>query len=471
MNATDLCYAGAAEQARRIQSGATTATELIKATLNRINTVDRQLNSYREVLADRALDAAAHADSLLDNSTASSSTAAEFPLLGVPVAIKDTVAVSGEVTSFGTSGNHHPALEDDPVVASLKDAGAIIIGITTCSELAVWPFTETKAWGDTRNPWNTKLSPGGSSGGAGAAVAAGLCGLALGSDGLGSIRVPAGFTGVFGLKPQRGRVWHDSRDWQGMSVNGPLARNVADAALFLDATSVDPTGVPANGFAGQLATPLNPLRIAVAWKPVVGPPATAKLGDDQRSAVVDMIHTLRDLGHTVIEQEFDFDRKVSSSGMIRYLSGIAQSVDVLDNPDALSKRTRAMATYGRLIPNGVLRRTLGSEAESARRINGIFDTVDIVVTPGATQSPIRVGSLRGRSAMITLNVSGKRIPYYGPWNVIGQPAASVPAGFDSEGMPVSVQLCGRPHDETTLLQLAAQIEQAKPWAGTFPPVD
>lgn len=456
----DLCFAGAAQQAATIRDGGITAAELVGATLKRIEAHNPLLNAYRVVLADQAVADAARLDKLDDDERH------RLPLLGVPVAIKDTVAVKGEVTTWGTSANSIATPDDSPVVAALRDAGAIIIGKTSCSELAAWPVTETIAWGATRNPWNTDFSPGGSSGGSAAAVAAGLCGLALGSDGLGSIRSPASFTGLFGLKPQRGRVWHDPDDWYDLAVNGPMARTVADAALFLDATGVDRA---AKSFSEAVSTPPPPLRVAVAWKSLAKPPLAARLGDEQRDAVTNTIELLEELGHTVIEQELSFSRHASSNVLVRYLAGVAQSAAQVEDRDALSNRTRTIAWAGRRVSERRLQRTLRREPAIAAAMNKIFDDADVVLTPGAVRRPLKVGQLDGKGTLRAFDVSGRIIPHYGPWNVIGQPAATVPAGFDRDGLPLSVQIAGRAHDEATLLSLAAQLETARPWAQHRPP--
>jgi amidase len=272
MTPADLCFAGAAEQARLVREGDVSATELIEATLARIEAIDPQINSYSVVFGDEALQAARDADARRIEG------GDPLPMLGVPIAVKDNIALAGQTTNWGTSAVTAVAAEDAPLIARLRSAGAIIVGKTNCSELAVWPFTETPAWGATRNPWDLAFSPGGSSGGSGAAVAAGLCGLAVGSDGLGSVRVPSSFCGVFGLKPQRDRVWHESGGggWYGLSVNGPLCRSVADAALFLD---VADTGEAPTSFGRSLIDPLpHPLRIAVAWNSAAMFPVAARIG-------------------------------------------------------------------------------------------------------------------------------------------------------------------------------------------------
>ena len=253
-----------------------TAPALLEIYLERIARLDPQLRSFRVVLADTARQEALAAQRRLD-------AGERLPLLGVPVAIKDDVDVGGELTPCGSSAVSTPAARDADVVSRLRAAGAVIIGKTAVPELMIFPFTESLTFGATRNPWDTSLTPGGSSGGSGAAVAAGLAPLALGSDGGGSIRIPSGWCGLYGLKPQRDRVPlapHDDA-WCGLSVNGPIARSVEDAALFLDVTTTMPA--PDGGFVAAAAKHPGRLRIALSTK--VPPPLIAKVGKEQRAAV------------------------------------------------------------------------------------------------------------------------------------------------------------------------------------------
>jgi amidase len=342
------------------------------------------------------------------------------PLLGVPVAIKDDTDVAGEVTAWGSLSHGGPRERDADVVRALREAGAIVIGKTHVPELTIFPFTESLAFGATRNPWSLDHTPGGSSGGTGAAVASGMVGVALGSDGGGSIRIPAAFCGVFGIKPQRDRISVGPRReiWHGLGVQGPLAR----------------------------------------------------LGGEQRRAVQDTAELLRSLGHDVAEREIDYGPTAWPNLVTRYLRGIHDDARGVEYPARLEPRTRAMARLGALVPAGQLARARAAEEALAERINAIFDHADVVLTPGPTGPPFRVGQLHGRGALWTLNAVVARVPYYGVFNVTGQPAASVPAGFDDDGLPLAVQLVGRPGDETTLLSLAAQLEQARPWADRRPPL-
>src|ERR1700736_2482063 len=231
----DIAFAGAVEQARLLGDGAITAPALLDTYLDRINRLNPVLRAYRVVLEDSARAEAAAAQRRLD-------AGERLPLLGVPVAIKDDVDVAGEVTTMGTGAHGPPKDEDAEVVRRLRAAGAVILGKTMVPELCIWPFTESLTFGATRNPWDVGRTPGGSSGGSAAAVAAGLAAVALGSDGGGSIRIPSTWCGLYGIKPQRDRVplapHHGA--WNGLSANGPIARTVADAALFLDVTTAMP---------------------------------------------------------------------------------------------------------------------------------------------------------------------------------------------------------------------------------------
>ena len=241
MDPRDLAFAGAGEQARLLAAGIVTAPALLDVYLDRIARLDPELRSYRVVLANTARQEAAAAQARLD-------AGERLPLLGVPIAIKDDVDVAGEVTTYGSSADGPAAAQDAEVVRRLRAAGAVVIGKTAVPELTIWPFTETVTFGATRNPWDTAYTPGGSSGGSGAAVAAGLAPMALGSDGAGSIRIPSAWCGLFGIKPQRDRVPlapHDGA-WYGLTVNGPIARTVEDAALFLDVTTS--LSAPEGGF-------------------------------------------------------------------------------------------------------------------------------------------------------------------------------------------------------------------------------
>jgi amidase len=232
MTPEELAFSGAARQAELVRQKEVSPRELVQLYLDRIARLDGQLNAFRTVIGERALAEAEQAEARL-------AAGEERPLLGVPVAIKDGQDVAGELTTHGTGAYGPPARADAEIVRRLRAAGAIVIGKTLLPELAIFGCTESATWGVTRNPWNLDRTPGGSSGGSAAAVAAGLVSVASASDGAGSIRIPASYCGLFGLKPQRGRVslMPLPEHWYGLSVAGCLSRRVLDSALFLDVVS------------------------------------------------------------------------------------------------------------------------------------------------------------------------------------------------------------------------------------------
>jgi amidase len=458
MDNIDLAYAGAFEQARLIRDGEVSAVDVIAATLSQIDALNPRLNAYRVVYTEQAMADAKRADHHRLGT-------APLPLDGVPVAIKDDADIAGEVTAWGTDAYGAPKTADSDVVTRLRAAGAIIIGKTHVPEMTLWPWTASKTWGATRNPWDSERTPGGSSGGSAVAVSTGMCGVALGSDGGGSIRYPAALTGLFGIKPQRNRIslgpdHHDA--WNGLSVYGPLARTVRDAALFLDATS---DNAPVGGYLAALDTPVRRLRIAVSYSPP--PMSFARLADDRRTAVEQTAELLRSLGHEVFEQQIDYGPRAMSNVSVRYLKGLQHDVTTLPRAENLERTTRRLAGQARLLPTRSLTAARKHEAALAARINGVFAKADVVLTPIAGSPPPQIEAVAGKGLIRSLyraNVAA----WAAPWNAIGQPAASIPAGFDSDGLPLAIQLCGQPNDETTLLQLAAELEATRPWVQKRP---
>ena len=462
MDATDLAFAGAAEQARMLAAGAITAPALVELYLDRITRLDRELRSYRVVMADRAREEAASAQDLLDSGE-------RLPLLGVPIAIKDDNDVAGEFTCFGSSAYDLEATADSQVVRMLREAGAVILGKTAVPEMMLWPFTETVSFGATHNPWDTSYTPGGSSGGSGAAVAAGLAPLALGSDGAGSIRIPASWCGLFGIKPQRGRVpiGAGEEPWNGLSANGPLSRTVEDAALFLDATNTQKA--PRGGFVKAAARKPTKLRIALSTK--LPPTMVARVGRAQQRALDGVEALLRDLGHEVFWRDPDYPAWAMYGHVLpRMWHGVFQEVRKLPYPERLEPRTKAIARIGSMISGKQMEKIRAAEPTLCARVQSIFDEFDVLITPGAATGPSRIGQYQHRGGVSTLAMVASRVPYFAVFNATGQPAASVPWFLDGEILPTSVQLVGRPSDEATLLALSAQIEAARPWADRRPPV-
>jgi amidase len=463
MDSTDLAFAGIADQAALIASGEVRSRELVELYLKRIERFDGQLNAYRIVFAERALMEADQAD-------ARRGAGGGRPLLGVPIAVKDDIDVAGEITALGANAHGGPVAADAEVVRRLREAGAIVIGKTNVPELCIWPFTETPTFGTTRNPWDPQRAPGGSSGGSGAAVAAGLVGAALGSDGAGSIRIPSAWCGLFGLKPQRGRVSMAPKPeaWHGMSVNGVLSRSVTDTALFHDVASGsapvdrDRPEPPAQSFLQSART--TPGRLRIAFSCAIPPPVLAPLDQDARRALDQTVELLRSLGHEVVERDPDYGFDTMPSVLVRYLRGIHDEAHAQPHPERLSRRTRSLAQIGSLVPAGLVERSRAHERALTEKLNRVLEDHDVLITPTTAQPPPRIGQYDGRGALWTLNGVTRLVPYNAPWNLTGQPAASVPAGFGSDGLPRAVQLVGRPGDEATLLSLAGQLEAERPWA-------
>jgi amidase len=451
-----------------VRAGEVTPTELVKLYLERIERLDPQLNSFRKVFAERALLEAEQAEARIKGGD-------ERPLLGVPIAIKDETDIAGEVKTFGTDAFTEPAAADSEIVRRLREAGAIIIGLTLLPELAICGFTESATYGVTRNPWNPQRTPAGSSGGSAAAVAAGLAPIASAGDGGGSIRLPAASCGLFGLKPQRGRVSLAPalEYWNGLAVMGCLSRNVIDTALWLDIVSggsQEPGAPPPpeRSFVESAKTPPGKLRVAwsTAAPRAVAPPIVDEV---VKRAVTDAGELLGSLGHEVSQQDPDWGN-VGNNITARFLRGVSDTVAEVPHPERLERRTRGFGRLGKALPDALFKRALAAREADAARINKIFDAHDVLVTPvmGGTALPVR--RWEGRGALHTVLGMSRFYPFCIPWNHLGNPAMSIPTGFADDGMPLAVQIIGRPNDEATLLSLAAQIEAERPWADARPPI-
>ena len=451
----DLAFAGVARQAELVRAGEVSPRELVETALERIGRLDRDVNAFRVVFGERALLEA-------DQAAGRSRAGIDRPLLGVPIAVKDDMAVAGTPRVRGSHAHAGDEPEDCELVRLLRAAGAIVIGITRTPELMLWPFTETAQGGPTRNPWDLGRSPGGSSGGSAAAVAAGLVPAATASDGAGSIRVPAACCGLLGLKAQRDRVPTAplSVVHTGLSVYGFLARSVADTGLLYEVATGKPYAEAARREPGAL-------RIALSTK--VPPGVTAKLDPSQRAAAEDTAELLRSLGHEVVERDPDYTVLMGSNVTARYLGGAAIEAETMGDRAKLERRTRTMVRLGAAARRTALRRALAAQDADARRINRIFDEVDVVLMPTLMAPPLAIGRFEGCGALRTFQAAAGYVAFNPVWNHIGNPAAAVPAGFDASGLPLSVQIAGRPESEQTLLSLAHQLELARPWADARPP--
>ncbi|MGW2486179.1 amidase [Streptomyces sp. NPDC001606] len=458
--------AGLVESRRALREGAVSSRELVERTLGRIERTQGTLNAFRIVRAEAALAEADAADREL-------AAGGRRPLLGVPVAVKDDMDVAGEPTAFGCRGDFPPAAADGEAVRRLRAAGAVIVGKTNACELGQWPFTEGPAFGETRNPWHPGHTPGGSSGGSAAAVAAGLVPAALGSDGAGSVRIPAAWTHLIGIKPQRGRIstWPRAEPFQGITVNGTLARTVADAALLLDAASGnharDPHRPPALTVADAVGQDPGRLRIALSLRP----PFTAvpaRLDPEIRARVTELAELLERLGHTVVPADPPYGQ-IGLTFVPRATAGVAEWAREAPDPALLDPRTRGTARLGRLLGGAPLRAARRAEAVLHRRIGAFFDTYDVILAPTTAAPPPRIGALHRLGGTATERAVIAACPYAWPWNVLGWPGVNIPAGFVGDGLPVGAQLLGPACSEPLLVRLAAQVEAELRWHTHRPP--
>jgi amidase len=463
-----VAFAGSARIAELLRSREISSREFTELYLARIERLDPELNAFIYVQAEKALAQADEADRRLG-------AGEEGPLLGVPISVKDVEDIEGEPTRLGTDAYDGVAESDSPMVSRLRLAGAVFLGKTALPELAICGFTESKTYGVTRNPWDTGRTPSGSSGGAGAAVAAGLCAAGSASDGAGSIRNPAAFCNLFGLKPQRGRIPLSGTvdHWRGLSVTGCITQTVMDTAVWLDATMSaggEPGAPPPpdQPYAESAASAPGKLRIATSTKPVwLGAPP--RVTDDVKRAVADAGELLRSLGHEVREKDPSYGL-AGNNVATRYLTGINDDVEAVPHPERLESRTRGFGRLGSLHP-----RKLGEAAErnaekDAARINRIFDDVDVLITPVVGEVAFPVRRWEGKGALRTLLGMTRSYCFAGVWNHTGQPAAAVPMGFTDEGLPRSVQVIVPPNREDLAISLAAQIEAERPWTDRRPAI-
>jgi amidase len=441
----------ATEIAARVQSGELDPVDVVRAHAERIDRYEPALHAFASLTLDSAV---REAEGLRGRDDLAS-----LPLAGVPVAIKDNVDVQGLATRFGSLATPAaPAAQDDELVARLRRAGALVVGTTTMPELAIWPFTEGAGREPTRNPWSPGRTPGGSSGGSAVAVATGMAAVALGSDGGGSLRVPAAACGIVGFKPTPGAVplpGGAAEHWRGCSAFGPLARSVADAALVLDVLA------GAERFRDP-GVPSLPLTISVSSRhPVQGAPVAKAV----KAALEGAASALARAGHRI--EKASPPNPPTPQAFIRcWLAGIAEDAERADEA-ALEPRTRAMVHQGRRL----LEKGWAPEATSTRdgqRLRNWLAGRDLLITPVMAQDPPAVGTWNGRNWIVTMLGVARWMGYTAQWNLAGCPTIAVPVGRSRAGMPIGVQLIGLPGSEEKLLAVAAQLEQLLPQPAWVP---
>ncbi|WP_375000390.1 amidase family protein [Aeromicrobium sp. CTD01-1L150] len=437
-----LVGAGPVAQVQAMDDGVVTSRQLTIATLAAVEREDARLNAVVEILTDEAFDAAAEADERRARGERS-------PLLGVPTAIKNDADVAGHVTGLGSRAMWTPTPHDGELVSALRRAGAVPMATTTLPELAIFGFTESLAHGITRNPHHLDHTPGGSSGGSAALVAAGAVGVATASDGAGSVRIPAACCGLVGFKPTHGTM-PGSGGWYGLSTQGALARKVVDAALYLDAL-----GTFSTSLVEASAEEPSPLRIGVTTS------ASAALRADRldppvKAALAHAADLLAGHGHEVRPVKVPYGRDAKAL-TVRYLAGIRAKGELVEDPTLLESRTRRIMRLGRPFgPRSIERARAAGERWGDRVLDDLG--VDVLLSPVMSSAALEVGSFSRRGGLRTLLSMNAFYPYTAQWNHAGLPAVSMPMGADGP-LPLAVQLVGRRHDDATLISLAAQLEQ------------
>ncbi|MFF9623236.1 amidase [Streptomyces griseosporeus] len=439
----------ATDIAAAVRDKRVTPREVVEEHLARIARLDTRVGAFRTVRTEAALTEADEVGARAD--------LAGLPLAGVPVAVKDNLAVRGESTRVGSAATPDtPATEDHGTVARLRAAGAVVVGLTNVPELCVFGTTEG-VHGTARNPWDLTRSAGGSSGGSAAAVAAGFAPIALGNDGMGSLRIPAANCGLVTVKPGHGVVpaGISDGDWFGMSENGPLATTVEDARLMLRVLA---------GPDGLRPHPEAPgsHKIAVSLRsPLAGVPISKPYG----AAVREAAGALARAGHTVRRAEPPYPMSLGATAMAHWTAGTAVDARALD-PRLLNRRTRTHAAVGRRF---VARVSKGRGRDALRhRLEPFFAEYDVLLTPALARRSPKAGPWHERGWLRNILADSAYSPLTPPWNLTGWPAMAVPFGTLPSGAPCAVQLVGRPGSELQLLALAEQLENLRPWRRTAP---
>lgn len=439
----------ALDLARAIRAREVSSEELVRACLARIAEVDPMVSAFVDVHARRAIAAARHADREVKRARG----AALPPLHGVPCGLKDAVFVRGAITRLGTRALP-PILSplDDRIAARLRKGGLVFVGKLATSELGAMPVTEPDGRPPTRNPWRLDRTPGGSSGGSGAAVAAGMVPIAQGSDGAGSVRIPAALCGLFGFKPSRGVVPESvgPPDPRGLAIAGPLARTVDDAAAMLELLA----GVAPGAMTAPAPTALR-VRVATRTSLCVAEPEVA-------AAVERVARWLERAGHLVDEApalDAELDEFLP---LWQHAIGTAPVVA----PARLQPVTRWLRDAGRKLD---ARDVAARHDQLAARVRAWYGDAQLMITPTVAVPPPAIGAWRDLPPAEAFARAAQLGAFTAPFNITGQPAATLPMGVASWGVPIGVQLAGPRYADAQVLALARQLEQAMPWRDRRPP--
>ena len=476
MTSDPFAYASAAELAELIRTKQASATEVMRATLARAEKADAALNCFITICGEKALRDAAAADDAVAGGEALG------PLHGVPLHVKDLVNTKGVRTTFASAmyEDNVPAA-DSVSVARLKQAGAILMGKTTTPEFGHMPYTEAPLFGRTRNAWAADRTSGGSSGGAGAALAAGVCPIGIGTDAGGSTRIPAAANGVVGFKQSAGVVPHDMAPdvFANFSSINPMSRTVMDAALMLEAMAgehpSDPYsyGAPSTGFVAAARAEGTLAGLRVAWRPQM---ANTVIDSEVLDLTERAAMALGELG--AIVEPMDDDLEPVEPIWFAYASAIwnARFRDLLPqwgnrfSPTLVKQMELGKDTTGEAVGRALLGRT-----RLFQKVQGWFDRYDIIVSPTLARTAIPIEE----KLFEPIEIEGMKAgtvrkawyPYTHPFNLTGHPAISLPCGFHSDGLPVGIQFAGRRSEDARVLKVAALFEQARPWSHRRPEIE
>jgi amidase len=468
---SDLLFKPVGELATLIRTGRISSTELVTAALKRIEALQPTINAFTHTDPEGALAAAKAIDA--DDPR---------PFAGVPIAIKDTAAVAGMPYTMGSDifGDFVPG-QDAFLVRRLREAGFVIVGKTSMPEFGILPVSESRRFGPVRNPWDTGRTPGGSSGGAAAAVASGMLPLAHGSDGGGSIRIPASCCGLVGLKPTRGRVSRGPEQGDDFLVqDGVLTRTVAETAELLDILAGyevgDATWAPPPPEPFATAAKRSPGRLRIGYTTTAA--IEAPLDPLCEQAVGDAAQLLSELGHHVEEISAPWgDVDLLQVFTMVFGTPIAMGIFFGGRVTGREPTAELVEPLSWTIWEGIGKRSALDYLLARTQLTGIsrgivalWNSYDVVMTPALAQRPVAIGEIDACSddPWDDFRRSGRFTPYTAIFNVTGQPAISLPLFHGDDGLPTAIQLAGRPADEGTLLSLAAQLEAARPWADRRP---
>jgi Asp-tRNA(Asn)/Glu-tRNA(Gln) amidotransferase A subunit family amidase len=440
--------------------------EVAEFFLARVEKLNPKLGAFMTVTAERALADASRLEKM------NASDAAKLPLFGVPYSLKDLLWTKDIRTTFGSKNYenwHAPA--DAELAVRLANSGGILLGKTTTPEFGLRPTTEGGLCPPARNPWNLEHTAGGSSGGSASAVAAGLHPVAQGSDGGGSVRIPAACCGLVGIKPSRGRITRapsEAEGWAGLSTTGPIARTVRDAALMLDAMAGmmpgDPYAArpPTRPFVEEVSAHPKKLRLAFINKSALG-----AVDAETLAALESACGVFREMGHSV--EPITLDPGAMLGKFARVIVGASVSALNIPNPDLLEPVVRASYEWGAKISAADYIRAVTGMHNTSREIVHTLMPYDALLAPTLTRPAVRLGTLPSNPTTGADEIYGW-IAFTFPFNSTGQPAISIPNGFNKAGLPLALQIVGRPGDEAGIIALAAEFERAHPWKDKHPPI-